>query len=570
MAAVGWLQRRASISPAPGRRIGVAGYAEGGLIAFYSAALDPRIDAALVSGYFDSRQRLAEEPAYRNLFGLLEEFGDAEIACLIAPRSLIVEHSPAPRTGSPVESREARTGAAAGELATPDYESVEREVERAVGLLQGGESNGMVHLKLICGNEGMATGPGSDRALVALLNGLGVPIERVRQPGANPSVVRTAEDASARQQRQFKEMGDYFCQRLIESARTRAAFLREQAKTASLEEWARAGAVLRSNFWEEVVGRLPLAASELKPCARKVELAARGEATAHQTEAGYEIRLDMAPGLFAWGYLLAPRDLAAGERRPVVVCCQEESSAPGDGARKTLQPRASAACLSLAARLREEGFVVFLPQRPDYGAQFSRRERQANSLGLSLASFTVARHSRILEWLTTLPFVDTHRVAFMGLGCGSFTELCVPAVLEGYSACLWYGSHSDLVRADHLPGSMTGEASGGQPSWPGFTLAGGFGFDDVGAMIAPRPFMLGLVQATQPGMAERGIGEWATLQGIYEGLGVGDRFVHEEVGAGRPLNESDVQTFLHRRLRWLGPEPENHSLGSPPSGQTTK
>ena len=37
-------------------RIGVAGYGEGGLIAFYAAALDTRIEAVLVSGYFDSRQ----------------------------------------------------------------------------------------------------------------------------------------------------------------------------------------------------------------------------------------------------------------------------------------------------------------------------------------------------------------------------------------------------------------------------------------------------------------------------------------------------------------------------------
>ena len=33
-------------------KIGVAGYGEGGLLAFYAAACDPRIDACLVSGYF--------------------------------------------------------------------------------------------------------------------------------------------------------------------------------------------------------------------------------------------------------------------------------------------------------------------------------------------------------------------------------------------------------------------------------------------------------------------------------------------------------------------------------------
>src|SRR5205823_675526 len=56
-------------------KVGVAGYSEGGLIAFYSAAADNRIDAVLVSGYFNSRQRLWHEPIYRNVWGLLTEFG---------------------------------------------------------------------------------------------------------------------------------------------------------------------------------------------------------------------------------------------------------------------------------------------------------------------------------------------------------------------------------------------------------------------------------------------------------------------------------------------------------------
>jgi hypothetical protein len=66
--------------------MGIAGYDEGGLIAFYAAALDGRVQSTLVSGYFNSRQNLWDEPIYRNVFGLLREFGDAEIATLIAPR----------------------------------------------------------------------------------------------------------------------------------------------------------------------------------------------------------------------------------------------------------------------------------------------------------------------------------------------------------------------------------------------------------------------------------------------------------------------------------------------------
>ena len=69
---------------------------EGGLVAFYAAAIDPRIDGALVSGYFDRRGRVWEEPIDRNVWSLLERFGDAEIASLVLPRHLVVEHAEVP------------------------------------------------------------------------------------------------------------------------------------------------------------------------------------------------------------------------------------------------------------------------------------------------------------------------------------------------------------------------------------------------------------------------------------------------------------------------------------------
>src|ERR1700733_3748508 len=82
LGAVDWFTRENVTRSVP---IGVAGYGEGGLVALYSAALDPRVRATLVSGYFQSRQDLWGEPVYRDLWGLLYEFGDAELASLIAP-----------------------------------------------------------------------------------------------------------------------------------------------------------------------------------------------------------------------------------------------------------------------------------------------------------------------------------------------------------------------------------------------------------------------------------------------------------------------------------------------------
>src|SRR6185369_2823415 len=103
-AAIDWLEPQAA------GRIGLFGYGEGGLIALYAAAADRRITTTVTSGYFDSRQRLWQEPIYRNVFALLSEFGDAEITSLIAPRRLIVEQSQPPTIDGPPQARQGRNG----------------------------------------------------------------------------------------------------------------------------------------------------------------------------------------------------------------------------------------------------------------------------------------------------------------------------------------------------------------------------------------------------------------------------------------------------------------------------
>src|SRR5690606_10122751 len=70
--------------------ISVMGLEQGGMTAFYSAALDPEISGAVIADYFCQRENVWREPVDRTLWGQLEEFGDAEIAALIAPRPLSI------------------------------------------------------------------------------------------------------------------------------------------------------------------------------------------------------------------------------------------------------------------------------------------------------------------------------------------------------------------------------------------------------------------------------------------------------------------------------------------------
>lgn len=118
LAAMDWFASENRASPL---KIGVMGYGEGGLLALYSGAIDTRIDATLVSGYFQQREGLWQEPIYRDVWSLVREFGDADLASLIAPRTLVVEASRGPEVGGPPPVTEVHKAGACpnGKLVSP-------------------------------------------------------------------------------------------------------------------------------------------------------------------------------------------------------------------------------------------------------------------------------------------------------------------------------------------------------------------------------------------------------------------------------------------------------------------
>ena len=221
LAAVDWIKAQAG----PGSKVGVAGYGEGGLIAFYAAAADPRIDAALVSGYFGPRQRVWAEPIYRNVWGLLREFGDAEIATLIAPRGLVVEYSEGPRVdGPPAVPKGRRGGAAVGELGTPAPDDVLGEWKRLDALLPAGfQERVLVH-----GDGGAGARLRRPGGRAGLRRAARRRARRWSCPRQPPTDRRKGFDPDERQRRQVKELEDHV-QRLLRGAdATRDAFFLDQ------------------------------------------------------------------------------------------------------------------------------------------------------------------------------------------------------------------------------------------------------------------------------------------------------------------------------------------------------
>jgi len=89
--AVTYLASRPEVDPS---RIGIAGISGGGMIALWTAALDVRIAAALVSGYFCTFRDsiLSIDHCLDNFVpGILRVMEMPDFAGLIAPRPLFVE-----------------------------------------------------------------------------------------------------------------------------------------------------------------------------------------------------------------------------------------------------------------------------------------------------------------------------------------------------------------------------------------------------------------------------------------------------------------------------------------------
>ena len=531
LAAADWLLREHG-----GQPLGVFGYGEGGLVALFAAAVDRRIRAAGVSGYFGPRETLWRQPIYRNVWSLLVEFGDAELASLIAPRALVVEACGHPEVAGPPTPAPGREASAApGVIATPEVAAVEREFERAVGLVAGLAPAP----DFVCVRSGDGQGlPGSEPALESFLRTLGTaPPPLPAAPVPRP--MRAPTDAAARMKRQFRQLMDD-TQLLMRESQYRRAEFWSRADESAPEAWRKSCASYRSYLEQELLGRSPDAESAPNPRTRLVYETSRFK--------GYEVVLDLYPEVFAYGILLVPEGIRRGERRPVVVCQHGLEGRPQD----TADPHVENDTYNqFACRLAERGFVTFAPQNPYIGEdKFRVLVRKSHPLQQSLYSVIVRQHECVLRWLAGLAFVDPARIAFYGLSYGGKTAMRIPAVLDGYCLSICSADYNEWVWKNVSARHPCGYLTTGEYDMYEFDLANTFNYAEMSWLICPRPFMV--ERGHDDGVApdEWVAYEYARTRRRYDLLGLGDRTEIEVFDGPHSINGVGTFDFLHRHLNW--------------------
>ncbi len=514
----------------PGLRLAIFGYGEGGMIALYAAALDPRIEAVCVSGFFGDRSDVWRQPVDRNVFGLLEQFGDAEVASLIAPRRLVVEASKGPEFVIPPG-----TGGAPGRLTTPSLESVKAEVEKTRRLVSGLKAASSIEL-VTSGPGGL--GPfGTDDALRKLF--AIVPSDPKPDPVKRQPEIDKTERAAARQDRQIHEIDRHNQQLLVESADVRREFMKK-LDVSSLDAFNKTVEPYREYFATEVIGRfdLPL----LPPNVRSRKIFDEPLFT------GYEVAMDVFPDLFAYGILLLPKNIKDGEKRPVVVCQHGLEGRPRDVADPKFE---NPSYHRFAVRLAEKGFITFAPQNLYiFQDRFRTLQRKANPIKKTLFSLIVPQHQQITDWLKSLPYVDPARIAFYGLSYGGKSAMRIPPLVKNYCLSICSADFNEWVWKNASSKSSYSYVWTPEYEIFEFDLGSTFNYAEMAALIAPRPFMVERGHFDGVSSDEAVAYEFAKVNFLYDAkLGIGDRCAIEFFVGPHTINGKGTFAFLEKHLK---------------------
>ena len=526
LSAVDFFSARSSHWNAP---IGVIGYGEGGLIALHAAAIDIRISSAVVSGYFQQREGTWQETIDRNVWGLLREFGDAEVASLIAPRRFIVEASQGPEVAGPPPAPEPNADrAASGRLISPPLDSVRHEFDRIQQIYAALGSEEDLYLV-----EGSAS-PGTDTALRLLLHSSALESSEER-----PTALAPLTSSSGRLRRQFNQIVDFNHKLARDSAKRRTEFW-ASADASSADTWQNSTKSYRDYVWNEVIGRLPDPDRLPQPRTRGI--------FDHPEFDGYEVVLDVWEDVIAYGVLLVPKGMRPGERRPVVVAQHGLEGRPIEVTDPDLDHRAYH---RYGARLAQEGFVVYAPQNPYIGRdRFRQIWRKAHPLKLSLYSFIVGQHQQTLAWLKSLPFVDPNRIGFYGLSYGGKTAMRIPPLLEDYALSICSADFNEWVWKNTSTTDRYSYLFTQEYDMLEFNFANVVNYAELATLMAPRPFMVERGHSDGVAPDEWVAYEFAKVRRFYNRLGLEDRAAIEFFNGPHEIHGDGTFKFLREHLDW--------------------
>ena len=506
-------------------QVGLLGLGQGGMTALYAGGMDGQFGAVSVVDYFQQREDCWEEPVDRMLYGQLKEFGDAEVAGLIAPRPLEV-----------ISTAEGATSQA----------SVEAEVQRARRFYQGlkemknfrvqGEANGKAGLNAAAHEIAETLGRSGHSA-----------------DGAEPVIQKRFSETEITKTRneQFEGLHAYLQQLDERSDEVRRKHWNLQ-ETPARDSNAKA-AELRAALGK-LMGEIAVDKEHLDPRTRLLLVTDKFVA--------YDVFLDVLPGVHAYGQLLAPRQ--SHGRLPVVICQHGLGGRPSDitGIGQDPELRVYHA---VGMHLANLGYVVFAP----YLTVPIRQEvlvnplvRKAAALGMMRTSLELAKLHRIVDFLQTLPFVDREQIGYYGLSYGGYSATWMPPLEPRIKLNIISGHFNDWrtkITDEKSPESYLRYQDADFYNW---NVLNRFTHVELIAAMAPRPVCVEFGEhdpTTTPEWHDRA---WQQVEAWKKAAGFGgltEKVVEAHYEGIHEIHGIGTIAFLNRWLRPDLPDGRDHS-----------
>jgi len=205
----------------------------------------------------------------------------------------------------------------------------------------------------------------------------------------------------------------------------------------------------------------------------------------------------------------------------------------------------------IGAELANRGFLVIAPYVAS--AEEHRRARiQLLALWSGTSALNVDRWilQRVLDYVTTLPGVDTGRLGVYGISGGGENALRLAALDNRLSLAVisgfftdrfdwWYGGR-DTIRAGHLLNAMATTVTLDDMNWV--------------ALIHPR-FLAAVIGRFDP-RYDKTLAQWRDVRVLYASTGVSGRATLIEFNGGHETSIDAVFPFLDR-WRTAPPDPPN-------------
>ena len=421
LAAVDWFAQDEDHPP-----IGVFGYGEGGLLALYSGASTRASTSTVVSGYFGPRESLHDEPIYRNVWGLLKEFGDGEV--MRADRAARDHRRAQPvRRREPPAARPGRRRRRAGHRRRA--RRCKRPCSRSSGsprrvpprMRRSAQADRRSRRRRPCTARRRARhGPdgrqrrddaASCSAIEATLE-LADIAPRTCASSSTPPRGRSASSTSSSTSRRS------CCPTPTSAARSSSGPSSTRRRSRSSRSRRSRSA---SYFWEEVIGKLPEPTMPLNPRTRLIYDDAEVEGLrgrARPLRRRLRLRHPAA----------CPRTSSRARSGPCVVCQHGLEGRPTD----VVNPKKKTPYYnSFGAQLADRGYIVFAPQNPYIGEndfrQVVAQGQPARAVAVLLHRPPARAHPRLARrrCRSSMP----SRIAFYGLSYGGKMAMRVPAIL---------------------------------------------------------------------------------------------------------------------------------------------